>query len=75
MRLARTDSGPVTVFQASTTPGSEPAPPVYGVCFIPKPYSLVREDLDEHFQFPVVDAIEEVNGYFHDRLHELLEAS
>ena len=47
----------------------------YGVRSIPKPYSLVREDLDEHFQFPVMDAIEEVNSYFRDRLHELLEAS
>ncbi len=45
----------------------------YGVRSIPKPYSLVREELDEHFQFPIADAIEEVNGYFRDRLHELLE--
>jgi hypothetical protein len=36
----------------------------YGVRSIPKPYSLVREELDDHFQFPVAEAIEEVNGYF-----------
>lgn len=47
----------------------------YGVRSIPKPYSLIREELDEHFQFPIVDAVEEVNSYFRDRLHELLEAA
>ncbi len=46
----------------------------YGLRSIPKPLSLVREELDEHFDFPVVAAVEEVNDYFRDRLHELLEA-
>ncbi len=47
----------------------------YGLRSIQRPFSLIREELDEHFQFPVVDAVEEVNGYFRDRLHELLEAA
>jgi hypothetical protein len=33
----------------------------------------VREELDEHFEYPVVEAVEQVNTYFRDRLHELLE--
>lgn len=47
----------------------------YGVRSIPRPFSLDRDDLDEHFQFPVKEAVEEVNWYFRDRLHELLEAA
>src|SRR5262245_24927521 len=47
----------------------------YGVRSVPAPLSLVREDLDEHFEYPVVDAVEQVNAYFRDRLHDLLEAS
>ncbi len=46
----------------------------YGIRSIPRPWSLVREDLDEHFGFPVVAMIEDVNEYFRGRLHELLEA-
>jgi hypothetical protein len=45
----------------------------YGVRSIPAPLSLVRDELDEHFEYPVVEAIEQVNAYFRDRLHELLE--
>jgi hypothetical protein len=47
----------------------------YGVRSIPAPLSLVREELDEHFDYPVVEAVEQVNSYFRDRLHELLEAA
>jgi hypothetical protein len=47
----------------------------YGVRSIPPPISLVREDLDEHFDYPVVDAVEQVNAYFRDRVHALLEAN
>ena len=46
----------------------------YGVRSIPAPISLVREELDEHFEYPVVEAVEQVNAYFRDRLHELLES-
>jgi hypothetical protein len=45
----------------------------YGVRSVPAPISLVREELDDHFEYPVVDAVEQVNTYFRDRLHELLE--
>jgi hypothetical protein len=40
-----------------------------------QPISLIREDLDEHFDYPVVEAVEQVNAYFRDRLHALLEAN
>jgi hypothetical protein len=47
----------------------------YGVRSIPAPISLIREELDDHFEYPVVEAVEKVNSYFRDRLHELLEAN
>jgi hypothetical protein len=46
----------------------------YGVRSIPAPISLIREELDEHFDYPVVEAVEQVNTYFRDRLHALLES-
>jgi hypothetical protein len=46
----------------------------YGVRSIPRPWSLVREELDDHFGFPVVARIEEANDYFRNKLHALLEA-
>lgn len=45
----------------------------YGVRSIPRPWSLVREELDEHFGFPVVARIEEANAYFQAKLHALLD--
>jgi TRAP-type uncharacterized transport system substrate-binding protein len=39
------------------------------------PRSLVREELDEHFGFPVVGMVEQANHYFRTRLHTLLEAA
>lgn len=47
----------------------------YGVRSVPPPISLVREELDAHFEYPVVEAVEQVNTYFQGRLHELLESS
>jgi hypothetical protein len=47
----------------------------YGVRSVPAPISLIREELDEHFEYPVVEAVEQVNTYFRDRLHELLESA
>lgn len=47
----------------------------YGVRSIPVPISLVREELDDHFDYPIVEAVEEVNTYFRDRVHDLLEAA
>jgi hypothetical protein len=46
----------------------------YGVRSIPRPFSLIAKELDEHFEFPVVEAVEEINTYFRGRLHELLES-
>lgn len=45
----------------------------YGVRSIPRPWSLVKNELDYHFGFPVVAKIEEANEYFRARLHALLE--
>jgi hypothetical protein len=43
----------------------------YGVRSIPRPWSLVKNELDEHFGFPVVEKIEQANDYFRDKLHAL----
>jgi hypothetical protein len=45
----------------------------YGVRSIPRPWSLVKDELDTHFGFPVVARIEEANDYFRTKLHALLE--
>lgn len=45
----------------------------YGLLSIPKPLALAGTELDEHFTYPVVDSIEEVNAYFRKRLHALIE--
>ncbi|WP_026987049.1 hypothetical protein [Fodinicurvata fenggangensis] len=45
----------------------------YGVRSIPKPLSLVGEDLNDHFEFSVVDAVERVNLYFQERLYDIIE--
>jgi hypothetical protein len=47
----------------------------YGIRSIPRPWSLVKDELDEHFGFPVVEKIEQANDYFRDKLHALLEAA
>ena len=47
----------------------------YGQRSIPRPWSLVRDELDGHFGFPMVEKIEQANGYFRQRLHELLETA
>jgi hypothetical protein len=45
----------------------------YGLRSIPEPWSLVAEELDEHFDFPVQAAIETVNDHFRSGLHALIE--
>jgi hypothetical protein len=45
----------------------------YGVISAPRSYALVRENLDEHFMFPVVAALEAMNDEFSARLHKLIE--
>jgi hypothetical protein len=47
----------------------------YGVRSIPRPWSLVKTELDEHFGFPVVERIEQANDYFRTKLHAVLEAA
>jgi hypothetical protein len=46
----------------------------YGRRSIPSPWSLVREELNAHFEFPIVEKVEQANDYFRARLHSLLEA-
>lgn len=46
----------------------------YGQCSIPKPFSLVREELDDHFDFPVVESVEAVNDYFREKLFAVLSS-
>jgi hypothetical protein len=46
----------------------------YGVRSIPRPWSLIKDELDDHFGFPVVERIEEANEYFRTQLHALLDA-
>jgi hypothetical protein len=47
----------------------------YGVRSLPRPWLLVKDELDEHFGFPVVERIEQANDYFRTRLHALLNAA
>ena len=45
----------------------------YGLLSLPPPLAISGDDLDEHFQFPVREAIELVNAYFVARLSALIE--
>lgn len=47
----------------------------YGLRSIPEPFSLIAEDLDDHFHFPVLDAMEAVNHQFREGLHALIEGA
>lgn len=47
----------------------------YGLRSIPAPYSLIDEELDEHFDFPVYAAIEAMNQEFRQELYALIENS
>ena len=47
----------------------------YGQCSIPKPFSLIGSELDEHFGWPVQAAVEEVNAYFQSRLFAILSGA
>ena len=47
----------------------------YGFRSIPRPWSLVKGELDEHFGFPVVEKIEQANEYFRTKLHTLLDTA
>lgn len=45
----------------------------YGLLSLPPPLAITGEALDEHFRFPVREAIEHVNAYFVSCLHALVE--
>jgi hypothetical protein len=47
----------------------------YGMRSIPRPWSLIRDEMDAHFGFPIVEKVEQANAYFKERLHKLLEAA
>lgn len=44
----------------------------YGQCSLPKPFSLTRDELDEHFGESIVTDIEAVNRYFRKELMKLI---
>ena len=44
----------------------------YGQCSVGKPFSLTKDELDQHFEFEVVKYVEEVNEFFRRRLYDLL---
>ena len=46
----------------------------YGQCSISKPFSITREELDEHFGHSIAKDVEDVNEYFRSRLFDLLTA-
>jgi len=47
----------------------------YGQCSIPKPFALTGSELDDHFGWPVYQAVEEVNLYFQSRLFSILSGA
>lgn len=47
----------------------------YGLLSLPKPFSLSGDELDEHFDFKVQEAIETVNQYFSRQLLGIIEAA
>jgi hypothetical protein len=47
----------------------------YGKCSIPKPFAITGAELDEHFGWPVKEAVEEVNSYFQQRLFSILSGA
>jgi hypothetical protein len=47
----------------------------YGMRSIPRRWSLIRDEMDAHFGFPIVEKVEQANAYFKERLHKLLEAA
>ncbi len=44
----------------------------YGQCSIRKPFSLTKDELDEHFGWPVLEPVERVNALFKERLFAIL---
>ena len=44
----------------------------YGIKPLPAPLSIAGTEMDDHFVFPVVKYVEDVNDYFQEQLYELL---
>jgi len=44
----------------------------YGSCSIGKPFCLTAKELDDHFGWPVQEAVERLNAYYRQRLFALL---
>jgi hypothetical protein len=44
----------------------------YGKLSVPRPFAIKGSELDQHFGFPVRDAVENVNDCFKDRLFSIL---
>ena len=44
----------------------------YGAEDLGRPFTLNREDLDEHFGVPLVEQVEEVNAYYRGQIEQLL---
>jgi hypothetical protein len=47
----------------------------YGKCSIQRPFAITGTELDEHFGWPIQEAIEEVNSYFQKRLFSILSGA
>ncbi len=47
----------------------------YGKCSIPKPFSITGAEMDQHFGWPIFDAVDEVNKYFQGRLFAILSGA
>ena len=44
----------------------------YGIKPLPAPLSIAGSEIDDHFVFPVLKYVEEVNDYFREQLYSLL---
>ncbi len=44
----------------------------YGKTSIPKPFSILGTEMDEHFNWQIFEQVEEVNNYFRSRLFSIL---
>jgi hypothetical protein len=47
----------------------------YGDCSIKKPFSLTKDELDDHFGVSISEAVEQINDLYRTRLFEILSAT
>jgi hypothetical protein len=45
----------------------------YGLRALPRPFSLIKEELDTHFGVSIVKQVEEVNNYFKAKLENVIQ--